>query len=89
MPELISPRLFGEDVLESCLSGHSIFVGGSDPPESVASLQRALADLGFVIAVDGVFGFFGTKTGRAVSTYEKAEGPVTAGSGCGWRDHNA
>lgn len=71
MSKLISPRFFGEEVLESCLSGHRIFAGSGDPPESVAVLQVALAKLGFAITIDGVFG---NETGTAVSAYKTRKG---------------
>ena len=68
---LISPRFFGDDVLASCLSGHRIFDGSGDPPESVALIQQALADLGFGINADGVFG---TDTDGAVTAYKTTKG---------------
>ena len=70
---LVSARFFGDDVLESCLTGHRIFQGSGDPPESIAELQRALADLGFDVDVDGVFG---AQTGQAVTAYKTQKGLV-------------
>jgi phosphatidylserine/phosphatidylglycerophosphate/cardiolipin synthase-like enzyme len=64
---MISPRFFGDDVLESCLAGHRMFDGSADPPESVALIQQALADLGYSVGVDGVFG---SETGDAVTAYK-------------------
>jgi phosphatidylserine/phosphatidylglycerophosphate/cardiolipin synthase-like enzyme len=68
---LISPRFFGDDVLASCLSGHRIFDGSGDPPESVALIQQALSDLGFGVNADGVFG---PDTDDAVTAYETSKG---------------
>ncbi|MDH6247767.1 IPT/TIG domain-containing protein [Mycobacterium sp. OTB74] len=68
---LISPRFFGDDVLGSCLSGHTIFDGSGDPPESVGRIQQALSDLGFGVGVDGVFG---TDTDTAVTAYKTSKG---------------
>ena len=68
---LISPRFFGDDVLASCLSGHRIFDGSGDPPESVAVIQQALSDLGFGISIDGVFG---PDTGGVVTDYKTSKG---------------
>jgi len=68
---LIAPRFFGDDVLASCLSGHRIFDGSGDPPDSVALIQQALADLGFGINADGVFG---TETDSAVTAYKTGKG---------------
>jgi peptidoglycan hydrolase-like protein with peptidoglycan-binding domain len=68
---LISPRFFGDDVLGSCLSGHRIFDGSGDPPESVGRIQQALSDLGFGAGVDGVFG---TDTDSAVTAYKTSKG---------------
>jgi hypothetical protein len=67
---MISPRFFGDDVLESCLAGHRMFAGSGDPPESVARIQQALADLGFAVDVDGVFG---SETGNAVTSYKTSK----------------
>jgi phosphatidylserine/phosphatidylglycerophosphate/cardiolipin synthase-like enzyme len=64
---MISPRFFGDDVLESCLGGHRMFAGSGDPPQSVALIQQALADLGFTVGVDGSFG---SETGNAVTAYK-------------------
>jgi Putative peptidoglycan binding domain len=68
---IISPRFFGDDVLESCLTGHRMFAGSGDPPESVALVQQALADLGFSVSVDGIFG---PETGSAVTAYKTQKG---------------
>ena len=68
---LISPRFFGDDVLASCLSGHRIFDGSGDPPDSVAVIQQALSDLGFGIEADGVFG---PETDSAVTAYKTSKG---------------
>jgi phosphatidylserine/phosphatidylglycerophosphate/cardiolipin synthase-like enzyme len=70
---MISPRFFGDAVLQSCLAGHRIFAGSGDPPASVALVQQALADLGFAVAVDGTFG---TQTGTAVTGYKTGKGLV-------------
>src|SRR4051812_16139371 len=67
---MISPRFFGDDVLESCLAGHRMFAGSGDPPESVALIQQALADLGFAVGVDGLFGL---ETGNAVTAYKTSK----------------
>jgi hypothetical protein len=68
---LISPRFFGDGVLASCLSGHRIFDGSGDPPDSVALIQQALSDLGFGINADGVFG---PDTDSAVTAYKTNKG---------------
>jgi len=68
---LISPRFFGDDVLASCLSGHRIFDGSGDPPDSVGLIQQALSDLGFGISADGVFG---PDTDSAVTAYKTSKG---------------
>jgi len=70
---IIAPRFYGDDVLESCLTGHRMFDGSGDPPESVALVQQALADLGFEVVVDGVFG---AQTGSAVTSYKTQKGLV-------------
>lgn len=64
---MISPRFYGDDVLESCLAGHRMFDSSGDPPESVALVQQALVDLGFALDVDGVFG---SETGDVVTAYK-------------------
>jgi len=68
---LFSPRFFGDDVLASCLSGHRIFDGSGDPPESVGRIQQALSDLGFTVSLDGVFG---SDTDTAVTAYKTNKG---------------
>jgi hypothetical protein len=68
---IISPRFFGDDVLESCLTGHRMFAGSGDPPESVALVQQALDSLGFSVSVDGIFG---PETGQAVTAYKTQKG---------------
>src|SRR4051812_15489220 len=68
---MISPRFFGDDVLESCLAGHRMFAGSGDPPESVAVIQLALATLGFAVSADGIFGI---ETGAAVTAYKTSKG---------------
>src|SRR5882672_3289078 len=70
---IIAPRFFGDDVLESCLTGHRMFAGSGDPPESVALVQQALDALGFVVSVDGIFG---PETGQAVTAYKTQKGLV-------------
>ena len=70
---IVSPRFFGDDVLESCLTGHRMFAGSGDPPESVALIQEALAALGFAVAIDGIFG---PETGRAVTAYKTQKGLI-------------
>jgi hypothetical protein len=69
--DLVAPRFFGDDVLASCLSGHRIFAGSGDPPETVARIQQALADLGFAVDPDGNFG---PLTGAAVTDYKTGKG---------------
>ncbi len=73
MATLRAPRFFGDDVLESCLSGHRIFQGSGDPQETIARIQRALSDLGFSLSVDGIFG---PETGAAVTSYKTGKGLV-------------
>jgi hypothetical protein len=68
---LISPRFFGDDVLASCLTGHRIFDGSGDPPDSVGIIQQALSDLGFSISIDGEFG---SDTGDVVTAYKSSRG---------------
>jgi Putative peptidoglycan binding domain len=68
---MISPRFFGNDVLDACLAGHRMFNGSGDPPEAVALVQQALADLGFTIDVDGNFG---SETGDVVSAFKSDQG---------------
>ena len=83
---MISPRFFGDDVLESCLSGHRIFNGSGDPPESVGLIQQALQDLGFTVDVNGVFD---SQTDDAVTAFKDSQsitpndpvvGPETMGA---------
>jgi peptidoglycan hydrolase-like protein with peptidoglycan-binding domain len=73
MPTLRAPRFYGDDVLASCLSGHRIFQGSGDPPDSVKRIQQALNDLGDTLAVDGIFG---PATGAAVTAYKTTKGLV-------------
>lgn len=73
MPSLRAPRFVGDDVLESCLTGHRILAGSGDPPDSVSRIQQALSDLGFTVAVDGIFG---PQTGAAVTSYKTNKGLV-------------
>jgi phosphatidylserine/phosphatidylglycerophosphate/cardiolipin synthase-like enzyme len=68
---LVSPRFYGQDLLNSCLAGYRITVGGGDPPEPVALIQQALSDLGFSIEVDGDFG---SETGAVVADYKTGKG---------------
>lgn len=68
---MISPRFFGDDVLQSCLSGHRIFAGSGDPAVTVGLIQQALHDLGFTVDVNGVFG---SQTGEAVTAFKDSEG---------------
>jgi phosphatidylserine/phosphatidylglycerophosphate/cardiolipin synthase-like enzyme len=70
---MIAPRFFGDDVLESCLAGHRMFDGSGDPPESVAVIQQALADLGFTVSVNGIFD---AETGAAVTAFKTEKGLV-------------
>lgn len=65
--DLRAPRFFGDVILASCLTGHRILAGGGDPPETVARIQKALADLGFTVIPDGTFG---SQTGAAVTAYK-------------------
>jgi hypothetical protein len=64
---MISPRFYGDDVLDSCLAGHRMFAGSGDPPQSVALIQQALVDLGFTVEVNGVFD---SETEDAVTAYK-------------------
>jgi hypothetical protein len=73
MSGLVAPRFFGEEVLEACLGTHRISAGSGDPPETIAVLQQALADLGFTVDVDGVFG---AQTAAAVTAYKTGKGLV-------------
>src|SRR5260221_10706680 len=68
---MISPRFFGNEVLDECLAGHRMFDGSGDPPEAVALVQQALADLGFTVDVDGDFG---SETGDAVAAFKVGHG---------------
>lgn len=70
---MMSPRFFGDDVLESCIAGHRMFAGSGDPLQPVALVQQALADLGFSLTVDGLFG---PETGATVSAYKHGKGLI-------------
>ena len=70
---MISARFYGDDVLESCLLGHRMFDGSGDPPQPVALVQSALADIGYELVIDGLFG---PQTGAMVSAYKSSKGIV-------------
>jgi phosphatidylserine/phosphatidylglycerophosphate/cardiolipin synthase-like enzyme len=68
---IISPRFFGSDALELVLAGHRMFDGSGDPPEAIALVQQALADIGFTVDVNGTFD---SETGDAVTAFKTSKG---------------
>src|SRR5690242_17207272 len=73
MPSLRAPRFYNDDVLTSCLSGHLISQGSSDPPDVIMLIQQALNERGAALTVDGIFG---PATAAAVTAYQTDKGLV-------------
>lgn len=69
---LQSARFAGDAELEACLNGANKLKLGSTGP-AVAKIQRALIDLGHLLARFGADGKFGSETAAAVRGFQNSK----------------